>query len=376
MPSAQCIIEPLEPRVNLSTGPSLIGTLPYVFQPLASGTLKIHLPDANWVTQTEKVTTSIYASTDRKLDAGDLLIGEMTTLVALKHPGTTLAVPFILPATVGRGEYYLIAEVQASAGIGAGIAVSQHAVFLQPPVSDLAISAVAAPATPFLLNKLETPHRVTARVVNSGNVPVSSAATVQFYLSTSAELNGSDPLLATASVTAVTLKPNQSLLVSVNITLPAGTPVGRYLVFAVLTPENSVTDSVAANDVSASSRTLLVLKHLPSKNSDTTTDVGDTNSTFYDGTDYYYDDKGEYGYANQTPTSQPAPTSMPKPTEDGNNTEDGSDDDGGDDDGGDDGADDGGDDGGGGDDSDTVHSVRISVTASPFSTVGIADVVA
>ena len=198
MRTSTATIETLEARNYLSVGVVSLTTVPAALPPVGSVVLPVHLRNPTHAAIAASATITVYGSTDRTLDATDVELDSMSASIILRRGETTVPVNIPSPVNLARGKYFLIADAQIS-GAFTGLAVSRFAVLIQPPIMDVAISAVAAPLRPILLSHPSLPRRVQARLVNSGNVPVSIQGSVQFYLSKDASLDQTDPLLATVS---------------------------------------------------------------------------------------------------------------------------------------------------------------------------------
>jgi subtilase family serine protease len=194
--------------------------------------------------------TTFYLSTDFSLDAADTPLPATRPVPALDAGASSSGgVTVTLPATIGVGQWYLIAKADGGSAVpeayegnntyGRSIRIG----------ADLLVSSFSAPVKGGA--GLAIP--VTDTTLNQGTGSTAAAIT-RFYLSADTQRDAGDselgarvvpPLGAGASSTATT-----------TVSIPAGTPTGAYYLLAVADADNTVVETYETNNLWA--RTILI----------------------------------------------------------------------------------------------------------------------
>jgi hypothetical protein len=263
------IIESLEDRRLLSADLSAAfpGRLPAALPVDGTSVINVRLTNHGNSIAQGPVQVELFASTDGTLDDGDLSLITKSLNVSLRpHAAQNVRLSFTTPTTLADGDYDLLAEVVGSpAVVGTPVvAASPAPVEIQTPFSDLSLQFATLPSQPIELDGASAGKRIaTVFVTNSGNVPVRGRVDVSLYLSTDDVLDGSDPLLATASNRPIALKPGAHSITGFRIAIPPGTAVGGYFLIAEMTPVGTLVDSNPADNVAVSPRRVAVVTTLP-----------------------------------------------------------------------------------------------------------------
>jgi hypothetical protein len=310
----QPIIEPLETRRLLSgsIAGAFASPIPAAFLPGSTNHVSVGLTNTAKAKAIGSTTITLYASADKSLDSGDVLLTSATEQIKLapRHR-TNERLAFSVPDSLATGKYFLIATVDSSAITGASptisTAVSAKPVKISSSFSDLAISFAKQPARAIEIDGYSAGFaQAKMKVTNTGNIPLQGNADVRLYLSADDVLNGSDPLLASTPA-KFSLRPGQSVPVAVHIAVPPGTAVGGYFLFAVLNPDAAVVDSIAANNFARSAERTAVIDHYPPPN---ITIVEQTYDTSPDAV-VIPDDGGDSSATVPTPASDNTPDTQP-----------------------------------------------------------------
>jgi hypothetical protein len=185
-------------------------------------------------------TTRIFLSNNNTLDAGDTPLGDIAVLGlaagALKLDSQSVTIP----AGTAPGKKFIIAQADAT---GAQTETSEANNTLAKPITigpDLMISAFVAPATASPGNTIS----VTVTTKNNGGAPVTISTTTRLYFSNDAKVDAGDPFQA---LTIGPLAPGATQTHTVNVTIPAGTPLGGRYLLAVADALNQVAESSEKN---------------------------------------------------------------------------------------------------------------------------------
>jgi hypothetical protein len=191
----------------------------------------------------DRVTVSVYLSSDQAIDDGDVPLPSVTRPLRLK-PGAEKAMPVKITAfpDVSDGDYYVLARVSsASSGDSDPVAAATR-VTIAAPFSDLVSSFVASPT-----GTQQAGGRGIARlsVLNQGNVVASGPVTVELL----ADSPDGQTRLGTFEA-RMKLKPGKAKLLKLRFVLPA--QGGNYTLKAAV---GSV-DSPDANTVTGGAFTI------------------------------------------------------------------------------------------------------------------------
>ena len=171
--------------------------------------------------------TRIFLSNNNSLDAGDVQLGPDIPIPGLAAGATRLdSQNFTIPAGTTPGKKFIIAL--ADAGL-AQAETSETNNALAKPITigpDLIISAFVAPATASPGNTIS----VTVTTKNNGGAPVTVPTTTRLYFSTDSKVDAGDPFQSLA-IGPLGVGNTQSH--TVNVTIPAGTPLGGRFLLAV-----------------------------------------------------------------------------------------------------------------------------------------------
>ena len=254
------MIEMLENRRLLSADliGAFAGHLPKQLPVIGTSQIAVRLTNDGAAKAVEPVTVQLFASPTPTPNPTDLLLATNQQNLRLNpRASVNSRLTVTTPTTLPGGSYFLLAEVNGSV-------VTAAPVQIQAPFSDLAVEFAGLPSRPVEIDGQSAGKRVaTVNVVNDGNVPVHGKVNVSFYLSTDNTLDSSDPLLATVSNVAVSLKPGAKKAVGFHIAVPPGTAIGGYFVIARLTPATAATNVSSANNIAVSSSRLAVVNQLP-----------------------------------------------------------------------------------------------------------------
>jgi subtilisin family serine protease/subtilase family serine protease len=184
-----------------------------------------------------------YWSTNSTLEAGDTVLASENIGPVAPAGVVSGQATFVVPTGAAIGTFYVIAEADSSNVVQEVRENNNIATYLVRLGGDLVISAFNAPSalgagTSLVINE-------TTR--NDGGSAVGMSIT-HFYLSSDAVLSAGDSLIGTHSVGALT--PGESSAGSTTVTIPSGTPVGTYYLFAKADGTNSVSESQETNNTS------------------------------------------------------------------------------------------------------------------------------
>lgn len=193
-------------------------------------------------------TIGYYLSTNQILDASDVLLLNSTggPLAAAQY-SSRYDNP-VIPTGTAPGNYYMLFvadPLNAVAETNENNNVASVQLQVVAPGIDLLIQQ------PGLSNGNVTPgFTLTGNcyIQNAGNT-ISSSSSVGYYLSTNQLLDANDVLLATT--TGPTLLAGQSSYRSASFTVPTGTVAGNYYILFVADPQDAVTETNEANNVTS-----------------------------------------------------------------------------------------------------------------------------
>ncbi len=222
--------------------------------PGAAGTLSLTVVNQGNTGSNKQIVTKVYASTTDTIGEDAVKVGQLLHTVKLAADGGTgnYTVNLKIPAGMAAGQYYLIADidatvVQAESNEGNNTDVAATTVNVVAPVVDLAGTIVQTGFTgPVIAGASGT---MLLRLTNDGNTSIiQKVVTVKIYLSESL-----DP---TAGVLITTVKPTLTLApetgskdLSISLTLPADAATGDYYLLAVLDAGQTLTESNEVNNV-------------------------------------------------------------------------------------------------------------------------------
>jgi len=210
-------------------------------------------------------TTRYYLSlTPQQTNSGAILLSGSRSIPALTTAGASNssqgATKVTIPAGTPLGTYYLLAcaddnvpqEVIESNEVNNCFASAGTVQLALPDLTEASLTNPPSAATP------GTVFSVTDRVQNSA-VPA-GASTTQYYISTAQGKNGSEILLGSRAVPALTATgPSSRSQVTVNLTIPAATPLGTYYLFACADDVgNAVIESYETNNCLVATNTVQV----------------------------------------------------------------------------------------------------------------------
>lgn len=203
------------------------------------------------------VRVNLYASADGVFDAGDLLLGSVSTRVSLgagQSRGVTLN--FASPASVAEGNYVVLAVVDADGRLAErdetnNLAVAGQTTLFVAPFVDLNVSVLSASAS------IRPNGRgfVTLRVTNTGNVPATGLLRAEALLGGAV---GDVSLGVFGQLSRnLRLQPGRSLNLRVPLTRPADP--GLVFVTGRLTWSGTPADTNAGNDQAFSEAPITLL---------------------------------------------------------------------------------------------------------------------
>ena len=182
-----------------------------------------------------------YWSTNTTLDATDTVLA--STNIGPLGPNATQAGqrPLIIPSDATLGTYILFARADSTNTVEEASETNNTSFKSMMVGGDLVVSAFSAPAV------LGTgiPFVAADTTKNAGTITVGPSAT-HFYLSSNSSLSADDTLLGTRTVG--TLTAGQVSAGNTTLTIPGGTSVGSYYLFAKADGANAVTETRESNN--------------------------------------------------------------------------------------------------------------------------------
>lgn len=171
------------------------------------------------------VTLRLFASADETLDGADAPIGLPLTKRLKIAPGSSKAVKMkvdTLPA-VPNGNYRLIAQTLAPAGVSTGTDASDSTVTIAAPFVDL--SGSFGFILPLVRGRRTS---IPILITNTGNIPASGTITVFLTAGTSPTTTGTEMILQTSPV-KLKLGEASNKVYKLKALVPSTLPAGAYL---------------------------------------------------------------------------------------------------------------------------------------------------
>jgi subtilase family serine protease len=202
-------------------------------------------------------STRYYLSTNAVRDGADVLLTGTRAVPALAAGAASSGtVTVTIPATTAVGPYFLLACADDTAQApetseANNCRASTATVQVTPASADLVVSSLEDPPA-------TTVSGASIRVTDiTRNVGAASAAasTTRYYLSLDATRDPGDVLLSGARAIPP-LAPNAFSTVTVNTTIPAGTPAGTYFLLACADDLTAVLETNETNNCRAATRTV------------------------------------------------------------------------------------------------------------------------
>ena len=199
------------------------------------------------------VTVNLFVSDDANFSFNDVQVATSTRNLKLKTgKSKNRAFNFVYPATLGGGNYFLVARIDASNNVAEtkernNFPATAAPINIAPAFVDLQ-GQVAAPTGGL------TPGGVATSVVtvtNAGNVPLHKG--VPITLSATTDQAGSGAVALTTVTKGFTIAPGKSKSVKVKFTVPNTLTPGAYFLQSNLDPQNTIPESDETNNVSFSS---------------------------------------------------------------------------------------------------------------------------
>jgi len=186
--------------------------------------------------------TAFYLSNDTTLDVSDTLLGSRSVGSLEAGASSTGTTTVTIPTTTAPGIYYIIAKADN------GNAVSETKEFNNTKAklirigADLVVSALSIPSS------AEAGSSIEIKDTTKNNGPGSAGASqTAFYLSNDTTLDVSDTLLGSRSVGS--LGAGASSTGTTTVTIPSGTPPGRYYIIAKADNGGAVTETYENNNL-------------------------------------------------------------------------------------------------------------------------------
>jgi len=184
-----------------------------------------------------------YWSANSGLDATDTPLLSHDVGSVAPAGGSSGQASLIVPSGVATGTYYVIAEADSSKVVPEASEINNTAARAVRIGGDLVISAFSTQAA---LGAGAT-FVASDTTKNTGGSPVGASVT-SFYLSSDLMLSATDTLVGSRPVNP--LAPGEVSVLSTTLTVPAGTPVGSYFLFAKADAGNSVAETQETNNSS------------------------------------------------------------------------------------------------------------------------------
>jgi subtilase family serine protease len=188
--------------------------------------------------------TRFYLSANSTLDATDTLLTGAHAVPDLApgqaHSGSTL---LTLP-TSASGTFYIIAKADDDNVVAESRETNNTLARSIVIGGDLAVTAFTVPAQ----GGAGLPLSVSDSTTNQGGGPVGATST-KFYLSADSLLDGSDALIGSRAVPSLAAAAVSSG--STTLTIPSGTAVGTYYVFAKADADDAVAETSETNNTAS-----------------------------------------------------------------------------------------------------------------------------
>jgi subtilase family serine protease len=194
------------------------------------------------------MTTKLYLSSDRVLDADDILLGSRSVPVLAAGRNSVAATSVTIPTGTPAGAYYLLAAADADGAVterSEANNISSQGLTIENPDLQISGLSIAAGAGRTM--------SVTDTTWNS-SAGDAGLSTTKLYFSSDTILDADDILLASRAVGALAAGKNSAA--ATTVTIPAGTPAGAYYVIAVADADGSVAERSEANNTL--SRSLII----------------------------------------------------------------------------------------------------------------------
>ena len=199
------------------------------------------------------MVVSLYLSDNPTFDPTDTQLGTQTKALSLKTgKGKSLSFKFTFPASVGNGNYTLIAVVDSNNAIleaneGNNVAAGATPVTLAQPFIDLR----ATVGTPSGALTPGGAGNVIVNVINDGNVVLTRPVTIRLNASTDASSDAADPVITTFTKKLV-IKPGATKATPIKFNFPAGLTAGTYFITATIDPLGEIAETSKSNNTAAS----------------------------------------------------------------------------------------------------------------------------
>ena len=282
--------EALEPRCLLSAdlADAFAGTIPAALPPQGNNTLSVLVSNFGSTTACGAATITLYASTDKTLDAGDTVLGAKTVNLNLAASHSVAqSVSFPAPTTLASGPYYILADVEGSAAIrdlnaANNVVATAATVQITKPFMDLTGAFGSAMKLP-VTDVSGDGKSITVPVVvkNLGNVTARSGQKIDIQID-AFDGTTTTPLKTLTARSISGLGVGASATFTATLTLPAGLATGTYHLVATVDSSNSVTSD-------------------PNRANNTVTSSGATGTTAV--TKGYVDLTGAFGTATKLPAT-------------------------------------------------------------------------
>ncbi|HEX9146713.1 MAG TPA: CARDB domain-containing protein, partial [Candidatus Binatia bacterium] len=237
--------------VNNSDVENTVVTLPDLLAPVLNAAAAVIPGDALVITDTTKnngslsaapSTTKFYLSTDNKFDAGgDVELGSRPIPELAAKQASTGSTTVTIPLGTPLGNYFLIAVADADNMIAETKDTNKKTRKLSVTRPDLTISRLQSPSSAAAGSSLVVKETTSNKAAVSAE-----GSTTKFYLSADAILDGSDVLLGSRDVAALSPKSNSAASTMVDI--PLTTLSGKYYLIAVCDSTDAVVEVNEGNN--------------------------------------------------------------------------------------------------------------------------------
>ena len=185
-----------------------------------------------------------FLSMDATLGPADMMLGSRSVPSLAAGASSSASTTVTIPQETAAGNWYIIAEADGEGAVSE-VSETNNTYALSFKVgSDLAVSALAAPAT----GGGGASIAITDTTKNQGGDAAGPSQT-QFFLSTDTTLSVSDVLLGSRGVPLLAAGASSSG--STTVTIPPGTAVGNWYIVAKADGEDVVAETSEANNTSA-----------------------------------------------------------------------------------------------------------------------------
>jgi subtilase family serine protease len=185
-----------------------------------------------------------FLSMDATLGAADMMLGSRSVPSLAAGASSSASTTVTVPQGTAAGVWYIIAQADGEGAVSE-VSETNNTYALSFKVgSDLAVSALAAPAT----GGGGASIAITDTTKNQGGDAAGPSQT-QFFLSTNTTLSASDVLLGSRGVPLLAAGASSSG--STTVVIPPGTAVGNWYIIAKADGEDVVAETSEANNTSA-----------------------------------------------------------------------------------------------------------------------------